>query len=186
MNARFTTVGEGIGEVASPLTGTPADYDPLLEAIGDARFILLGEASHGTHEFYRVRAEITQRLITEKHVTAVAVEADWPDAARVNRYVQDHDGDATAEQALAGFQRFPLKTSGARHKKSPLQEVKSQLPIQLYPALRLLDVGARLPDSPGVPGVGPDVVAPAGRLPAEKRPPLSRGSSLRSAACDSR
>ena len=65
-----------------------ADYDRLLEFIGDARFVLLGEASHGTHEFYRHRAQITKRLIQEKGFTVVAVEADWPDAYRVNRYVR--------------------------------------------------------------------------------------------------
>lgn len=59
-----------------PLTGAESDYDPLIELAGSARFVLLGEASHGTHEFYRARAEITQRLIQEKGFTAVAVEAD--------------------------------------------------------------------------------------------------------------
>jgi erythromycin esterase-like protein len=73
-----------IGEAAHPLIGDREDYDPLLAMIGDARLVLLGEASHGTHEFYRERAQITKRLITEKGFTAVAVEADWPDAYRVN------------------------------------------------------------------------------------------------------
>ena len=58
-----------------------------MDLIGDARFVLIGEATHGTHEFYQQRAEITKRLIQEKGFTAVAVEADWPDAYRVNRYV---------------------------------------------------------------------------------------------------
>ena len=66
----------------------PAQYDALLEGIGDARVVLLGEATHGTHEFYRERAFITRRLIVEKGFAAVAVEADWPDAYRVNRYVR--------------------------------------------------------------------------------------------------
>jgi erythromycin esterase-like protein len=92
---------------AVPLTGGRTDYDPLLEAIGDARFVLLGEASHGTHEFYRERAEITKRLIAEKGFTAVTVEADWPDAYRVNRFVRGRRDDADAEEALAGFRRFP-------------------------------------------------------------------------------
>jgi len=70
-----------------PLTGAAGDYDPLLERIGDASFVLLGEASHGTQEFYRERGEITKRLIAEKNFNAVAVEGDWPDAYRVNRYV---------------------------------------------------------------------------------------------------
>ena len=89
------------------LKGTPDDYDSLMDLIGDARFVLLGEATHGTHEFYRERAHITQRLITEKGFTAVAVEADWPDAYRVNRYVRGQSDDTDAQHALAGFERFP-------------------------------------------------------------------------------
>ena len=63
-----------------PLDGTSSDFDALLERVGDARVVLLGEASHGTHEFYHIRAEITKRLIREKGFVGVAVEADWPDA----------------------------------------------------------------------------------------------------------
>ena len=70
---------------AHRLTGTAQDYDPLLDLVGNARFVLLGEASHGTHEFYHERAVITQRLVEEKGFTAVAAEADWPDAYRANR-----------------------------------------------------------------------------------------------------
>src|SRR5512133_4147544 len=90
-----------------PLGGTPGDHDELLRLIGGARFALLGEASHGTREFYRERISITKRLIAEKGFTAIAVEADWPDAWRVNRYVRGLPGDADAAQALSGFQRFP-------------------------------------------------------------------------------
>jgi erythromycin esterase-like protein len=96
-----------IAAAAHPLHGGPADYDPLMALIGDARFVLLGEATHGTHEFYEERARITQRLIREKGFAAVAVEADWPDAYRVNRYVQGERDDPDAVRALAGFQRFP-------------------------------------------------------------------------------
>ena len=81
--------------------------DSLVELFGGCRFVLLGEASHGTHEFYQTRAEITERLITEKGFSAVAVEADWPDAYRVNRYVQGRDQDADAAEALKSFKRFP-------------------------------------------------------------------------------
>jgi len=99
---------DAIQKMAHPLTtGTPGDYDPLMDLIGDARFVLLGEASHGTHDFYQHRAEITKRLIQEKGFTAVALEADWPDAYRVNRYVRGASEDPTALEALAGFQRFP-------------------------------------------------------------------------------
>jgi erythromycin esterase-like protein len=94
-------------DAVHPLTGAPEDLDPVLELIGDAPFALIGEASHGTHEFYRLRAEITKRLIAEKGFTAVAVEADWPDAYRVNRYVRGTSDDADAAEALRGFVRFP-------------------------------------------------------------------------------
>ncbi|HVX00078.1 MAG TPA: erythromycin esterase family protein [Candidatus Babeliaceae bacterium] len=89
------------------LRSIPEDYDPLLEAIGDASVVLLGEASHGTHEFYQKRAEITKRLIQEKGFTLVAIEGDWPDTYRVNRYVQDLNGDSLGIQALSDFKRFP-------------------------------------------------------------------------------
>ncbi|KFC74306.1 erythromycin esterase family protein [Massilia sp. LC238] len=92
---------------ARPLTGSASDYDPLLELVGDARFVLLGEATHGTAEFYDERARITQRLIEEKGFTAVAVEADWPDAWRVNRYVRGEGADTDGRAALSGFERFP-------------------------------------------------------------------------------
>ncbi len=92
---------------ARPLDGHAHDYDALFEEIGDARVVLLGEATHGTHEFYRERARITQRLITEKGFTVVAVEADWPDAYRVNRFVRGAGDDASAVEALGDFQRFP-------------------------------------------------------------------------------
>jgi erythromycin esterase-like protein len=92
---------------AQVLTGAPNDHDALLDMIGQARFVLLGGASHGTHEFYAERARITRRLIEEKGFTAVALDADWPDAYRVNRYVHDHNSDTSAEQALTGFTRFP-------------------------------------------------------------------------------
>lgn len=90
-----------------PLTGDPRDYGPLLDRIGDARLVLLGEASHGTHEFYRIRAEITRRLIAEHGFSVVAVEADWPDAYRVDRFVRGRSDDRDAEMALSGFERFP-------------------------------------------------------------------------------
>jgi erythromycin esterase-like protein len=107
LEATLPVVTDFIRDAATPITGSSADYDPLLEFIGDAHFVLLGEASHGTHEFYRHRAQITKRLIQEKGFTAVAVEADWPDAYRVNRYVRGAGGDADAGEALSGFTRFP-------------------------------------------------------------------------------
>src|SRR6266699_2323452 len=96
-----------VEEAARPIEGTAHDYDPLITLVHEARFCLLGEATHGTHEFYRQRAEITKRLIKEKGFTAVAVEADWPDAFRVNRYVRGLSDDRNADEALSGFKRFP-------------------------------------------------------------------------------
>src|SRR6267378_18687 len=98
---------ESLRETAHRLTGVSQDYDPLIDRIGNARFVLLGEASHGTHEFYHERAQITQRLIKEKGFTAVAVEADWPDAYRVNRFVRGMSDDVYAIEALEDFRRFP-------------------------------------------------------------------------------
>jgi erythromycin esterase-like protein len=98
-------------DVAHPLTGAPNDHDGLLERVGGSRFVLIGEASHGTHEVYRERARLTRRLIEEQGFTAVAVEADWPDAYRVNRFVraqgEDDSADDSALEALGDFQRFP-------------------------------------------------------------------------------
>jgi erythromycin esterase-like protein/predicted phosphoribosyltransferase len=86
--------------------GVPPE-DALLDLVGDAHFVLIGEASHGTHDFYAARAGITQRLIEEKGFSAVAAEADWPDAYRVNRFVRGRGTDETAEESLRGFERFP-------------------------------------------------------------------------------
>src|SRR5438445_2005135 len=92
---------------AHPLRGTKNDHDALFDLIGDAHFVLLGEASHGSHEFYRERANITRRLIAEKAFDAVAIEGDWPDSYRVNRFVRGAGDDPFATDALAGFKRFP-------------------------------------------------------------------------------
>jgi len=100
-------LGSLVRDRAIALRGDPAQYDALLAGIGDARVVLLGEATHGTHEFYRERGFITRRLIQEKGFSAVAVEGDWPDAYRVNRYVRGGDRDDDGVQALADFGRFP-------------------------------------------------------------------------------
>jgi erythromycin esterase-like protein len=101
------TDAEFVREIAQQLSGRAGDYDGLLELIADARFVLLGEATHGTHEFYSERAAITKRLIVEKGFSIVAIEADWPDSSRVHRYVRGATADANANEALSGFRRFP-------------------------------------------------------------------------------
>lgn len=102
--------GEEIAALAAPLAD-PDDFDPLLERVGQARVVMLGEASHGTHEFYRWRAAATQRLISELGFAFVAVEGDWPDCDRVDRAVRGRpDAPDTPDdpwQALAAFERWP-------------------------------------------------------------------------------
>src|SRR5919198_3483759 len=81
-------------------------FGPLVEAIGDASLVLIGEASHGTREFYRTRAELTKALVLRKGFNIVAVEADWPDAYRANQWARHASADSDAETALADFTRF--------------------------------------------------------------------------------
>ena len=107
LNESTVLLTDVVHEAAHPLVGELTDYDRLIKLIGEAPLVLIGEASHGTHEFYRERAQITKRLIKEKGFTAVAVEADWPDAYRVNRYVRGMGSDTDAVEALSGFKRFP-------------------------------------------------------------------------------
>jgi erythromycin esterase-like protein len=102
-----TTV-EKVRRHAMPFLGEASDYLRIADEIEGSRFVLIGEATHGTHDFYRVRAEITKHLIEERGFNAVAVEADWPDADRVNRFVRDLGEDREAIESLESFQRFPI------------------------------------------------------------------------------
>jgi erythromycin esterase-like protein len=97
-----------LAETVYPLSGASADYDPLLDLAGNSNYVLLGEASHGTHEFYKARAEITKRLIQEKGFNLICWESDWPDALRINRYIRQAGApDQTALEALGDYKRFP-------------------------------------------------------------------------------
>jgi erythromycin esterase-like protein len=96
-----------VRELATRLEDESSDYDEILAMAEGKRFVLLGEATHGTQDFYRMRAAITRRLIVEEDFDAVAIEGDWPDAWRVNRFVQ-LVGKDTAESALDDFERFPM------------------------------------------------------------------------------
>src|SRR5438552_18496839 len=92
---------------AQPLRDA-SDLDPLIDRIGDARYVLLGEASHGTSEYYTWRAELSKRLIREKGFSFVAVEGDWPDCYRVNRYAKGYpDSGDSAYEVLRAFNRWP-------------------------------------------------------------------------------
>lgn len=93
--------------IAQPLDGGARQFDPILERIGEASTVLIGAATHGTREFHRARADLTRQLIADHGFAAVIVEADWPDAYRVNRFVRAEGCDQTASAALADFERFP-------------------------------------------------------------------------------
>jgi erythromycin esterase-like protein len=96
-----------VGREALWFEPTDEGFRPLVDAIGNARLVLIGEATHGTHEFYRMRAELTKALIRERGFTFVAVEADWPDAYRVNRWVRGLSQESGPETSLDDFTRFP-------------------------------------------------------------------------------
>lgn len=84
------------------------DLDPLLERIGDAHCVLLGEATHGTHEYYTWRTEISKRLIKEKGFNFIAVEGDWPDCYKLNRYIKGYENqDKRPVDLLHTFDRWP-------------------------------------------------------------------------------
>lgn len=106
MSSRHRTLEAVLRSDARTLDEHPRDYDALLDMVGERPFVLLGEASHGTHEFYRMRAQITRRLVEEKGFDAVAVEGDWPDAYRLHRFVTGAGGDSL-ESAFEDFRRFP-------------------------------------------------------------------------------
>ncbi len=106
-STRLRGPAAAIGHVAHRITGVDRDYDDLIERVGACQFVLIGEASHGTREFYAERARITRRLIDDHGFNAVAIEGDWPDAYRVNRFVLGQSADPDADAALRGFRRFP-------------------------------------------------------------------------------
>ncbi|MGA1746376.1 MAG: erythromycin esterase family protein [Ilumatobacteraceae bacterium] len=98
---------EALRSSAGRLTGSRHELDAIVEAAAQHRVVLIGEATHGTHEFHRMRMDITRRLITEAGFTVVAAEADWPDAHRVDRYVRGLGDDHDALASLGDFARFP-------------------------------------------------------------------------------
>lgn len=101
------TLIAALEKTVTPVGETFRQYDPIIKAANAKQMVLIGEASHGSLEFYRTRAEITQRLIEEVGFDAVAVEADWPDAYAINSYVRNLNAGTSAEDALERFERFP-------------------------------------------------------------------------------
>jgi erythromycin esterase-like protein len=105
--SRTAEIASGLRQRALPLSDA-SDLDPLMERIGDARYVLLGEATHGTSEFYTWRATLSERLIREKGFSFIAVEGDWPDCYQVNRYVKSYlDAGSSARDVLHAFERWP-------------------------------------------------------------------------------
>lgn len=100
-------VSQLLRRCVTPYSGESSELDPLMDLVGDKSFVLIGEASHGTHEFYKTRIELTKRLIVEKGFTVVTAEADWPDSVIVNRFVKGQGDSVDAFDSLSGFQRFP-------------------------------------------------------------------------------
>jgi erythromycin esterase-like protein len=127
---------QALRQAAVPVSGLAEDYDSLLTLIGDRRFVLIGEASHGTHEFYRERARITRRLIDELGFSVVAVEGDWPDAYRVNRYVMGMSADQNADAALEGFRRFPTWMWRNQDVLGFVQWLRARNDAQIHPAAK--------------------------------------------------
>ena len=98
---------EAVRMYAQPFDSA-ADLSPIIDAIGDAKIVMLGEASHGTSEFYTVRAELSKRLIQEKGFSLIAVEGDWPSAQQVNRFIKGYGNTGkTAHEVLQAFTRWP-------------------------------------------------------------------------------
>lgn len=96
-----------IREHAVPFTGAKTDFEPLLKSIGDASYVLIGEASHGTHEYYKARIDLTKRLIEEKGFNVILAEADWPDSWKINQFVKGEGDSITANESMNEFMRFP-------------------------------------------------------------------------------
>lgn len=107
ITSNFTSQPENIETHIKPLQNS-GDLDPLLDRIGDSKYVLLGEASHGTHEYYTWRAEISKRLIEEKGFSFVAVEGDWPDCYMINRWIKGMPNSGKSiQEVLQQFKRWP-------------------------------------------------------------------------------
>ena len=107
MNRTPALLSDALYEISHPVQQVQ-DLQPLVDFIGDSRVVLIGEASHGTSDYYLWRARLTQRLIEEKGFSFVAVEGDWPDCYRVNRYAKGYESAGTeAYDVLYTFDRWP-------------------------------------------------------------------------------
>ncbi len=105
--AQTSTAAAAIRAAARPITGSDQDHADILAAAQPARRIMLGESTHGTHQFYRERARISERLIQDQGAQAIAIEGEWTAAWRVNLYVRGLGSDRSADAALSSFTEFP-------------------------------------------------------------------------------
>jgi erythromycin esterase-like protein len=150
--ADSATVGT-VRSAARLLTGNGTDYDPLLAAAANARVVFLGEQTHGTHEFYRERARITQRLVLERGFRAIALEADWPEIERVNRYIHGEGSDRSAQESLGGVSDFPLwmwRNTDVRDLVEWLRTHNAALPTEQRVSVYGLDVYSLYPSAEAV------------------------------------
>ncbi len=162
------------------------DLRPLLQRIGDARVVLLGECTHGTSEFYRMRARITQELVTRRGFTIVAVEADWPDAERIDHYVRDRQVPRANWQAFARFPTWMWRNRETARFVDWLREWNLARPVaqrvrfaglDLYALFTSIDAVLRYLD-----GVDPEAAAVArhryGCLTPWQRDPAAYGRAV--------
>jgi erythromycin esterase-like protein len=139
----FPACGPAAAAPATPIAGSAEDYRPLVQAARDATFVLLGESTHGTREFYLERSRITQQLVRELGVRAVAIEGDWSGARRVNDYVRGVGADRSAEAALADFDEFPVwmwRNAEFRDFVEDLRRSNLQRPVEDRVGVYSLDV----------------------------------------------
>jgi erythromycin esterase-like protein len=138
---------------ARPITGADSDYDSVLVLAGSARAVFLGEQTHGTHEFYRERTRITQRLVRERDFRAIALEADWPEVERINRYIHGEGPDRNAEAALGAFTDFPLwmwRNTDVRDLVEWLRTHNASVPAERRVSMYGLDVYSLYPSADAV------------------------------------
>ncbi len=142
---RATDAGEAAAIVRGfceplPPVDQAADFGAFFDRFADAKVVLLGEATHGTSEFYRARAAITRRLVEKHGFDIVAVEADWPDAARIDRHVRHHAHEPTADEAFARFPTWMWRNAEVHDFIEWLRAHNEKLPAQARTQFSGLDI----------------------------------------------
>jgi erythromycin esterase-like protein len=176
------SVTEAIHAALTPLSDVE-DCQAAVDLIGGAEFALLGEASHGTHEFYAARSAITKTLIIESGFRAVAIEGDWPDAYRVNRYVRHVGGDKNAVDALSDFKRFPTwmwRNVVVVEFIEWLREHNEGLPVGAQVGFYGMDLYALMRRYGRSSHISRKSIQPARRAPARGMPASIRSAKMRS------